>query len=92
MKKFIIERNFPGAANLSAEELQSISRTSCEVVSNLGKPYTWIQSFVTGDKIYCVHIAESADVIREHSKIAKFPINTISEVKTIIDPTTSTPL
>lgn len=92
MKKFIIERNFPGAANLTTEELQVISKTSCDVVGKLGKPYTWVQSFVTGDKIYCVHIAENADVIREHSKIAKFPINIISEVKTIIDPTTSNPL
>ena len=92
MKKFVIERNFPGASNLTAEELQSISQTSCEVVSRLGKPYTWVQSFVTSDKIYCVHIAESEEVIREHSRMAKFPINTISEVKTIIDPTTSNPL
>lgn len=92
MKKFIIERNLPGASNLSAAELQAISQTSCEVVSQLGKPYTWVQSFVAGDKIYCIHIAESEDVIREHSKVAKFPINTITEVKTIIDPTTSNPL
>lgn len=92
MKKFVIERNFPGAAELTAEELQSISKTSCDVAEKLGKPYTWVQSFVAGDKIYCVHIAESEEVIREHSKIAKFPINTISEVKTIIDPTTSSPL
>jgi len=92
MKKFVIERNFPGASNLTAEELQAISKTSCDVVENLGKPYTWVQSFVAGDKIYCVHIAESEEVIREHSKIAKFPINTISEVKTIIDPTTSSAL
>ena len=92
MKKFVIERNFPGAANLSAEELQAISQTSCEIVNKLGKSYTWIQSYITGDKIYCVHIAESEDVIREHSRLAKFPINTISEVKTIIDPTTSNPL
>lgn len=92
MKKFVIERNFPGAAELTAEELQAISKKSCDVAENLGKPYTWVQSFVAGDKIYCVHIAESEEVIREHSKIAKFPINTVSEVKTIIDPTTSSPL
>lgn len=92
MKKFVIERNFPGASNLSAAELQAISETSCDVANNLGKPYTWLQSFVTGDKIYCVHIAESEEVIREHSRMAKFPINTVSEVKTVIDPTTSNPL
>ena len=92
MKKFVIERNFPGAANLSAAELQLIAQTSCEGVSKLGKPYTWVESFITGDKIYCIHIAESDEVIREHSRISKFPINIISEVKTIIDPTTSNPL
>ncbi len=59
MKKFVVERNLPGAGNLSPEELQAISQNSCEVISHLGKPYHWIQSFITGDKIYCIHIAES---------------------------------
>ena len=89
MKKFIIERNLPGAGNLSAEELQSISQTSCDVVNQLGKPYHWIQSFVTDDKIYCVHIAESEEVVREHAKMGNFPINSIAEVKAVIDPLTS---
>ena len=89
MKKFVIERNFPGAANMTAEELQSLSRTSNDVIEKLDKPYTWVQSYITGDKIFCVHIAESEDVIREHAKIGKFPINTISEVKTIIDPSSA---
>jgi hypothetical protein len=89
MKKFIIERNIPGAGKLSPEELQTISKTSCEAVTQLGKPYHWIQSFITGDKIYCVHIAENEDVLREHARLGNFPINTIAEVKTIIDPTTS---
>jgi hypothetical protein len=88
MKKFVVERNLPGAGNLSPEELQSISQTSCEAIGQLGKPYHWIQSFITGDKIYCVHIAESEEVIREHARLGKFPINTISEVKAIIDPVT----
>lgn len=88
MKKFIIERNFPGATNMSAQELQDLSKASNDVIGKIGKPYTWIQSYIAGDKIYCVHIAESMDVIREHAKLGKFPINTISEVKTIIDPAT----
>jgi hypothetical protein len=92
MKKFVIERNLPGAGNLTPEELQGVSQVFCEVARNLGKPYTWINSFITDDKIYCIHIAESEEVIREHSKIARFPINTISEVKTIIDPITSNPI
>ena len=88
MKKFVIERTLPGAGNLTAEELQAISQTSCEVVSSLGKPYHWIQSFVTDDKIYCIHIAESEDVVREHARLGKFPINTVAEVKAVIDPLT----
>lgn len=87
MKKFVIERNFPGASSLSPEELTAISNLSNDVIEQLDKPYTWVQSYITDDKIYCVHIAESEDVIREHSKLSKFPINIISEVKTIIDPT-----
>jgi hypothetical protein len=89
MKKFVIERNLPGAGNLSPQELQTIAQTSCEAVSELGKPYHWIQSFVTDDKIYCVHIAESEEVIREHAKLGQFPINSVNEVKAIIDPVTS---
>jgi hypothetical protein len=89
MKKFVVERNFPAAGNLSPQELQDISQTSCKAISQLGKPYHWVQSFVTGDKIYCIHIAESEEAIREHARLGKFPINTISEVKTIIDPVTA---
>jgi Nickel responsive protein SCO4226-like len=89
MKKFVVERNFPGAVNLSPEELQDISQTSCEAIVKLGKPYHWVHSYITGDKIYCIHIAESEEVIRQHASLGKFPINTVSEVKTIIDPSTS---
>ena len=89
MKKFLIDRNLPGAGNLSPQELQDIARASCEVVCSLGKPYHWIQSFVTEDKIYCIHIAESEELVREHARLGKFPVNTISEVKSVIDPLTS---
>lgn len=89
MKKFLIERNLPGAGNLSAQELQDIARTSCEVVCQLGKPYHWVQSFVTEDKIYCIHIAESEELVREHARLGNFPVNMITEVKTVIDPLTS---
>jgi hypothetical protein len=91
MKKFVVERHLPGAGNLSAQELQSISQTSCEVITRLGKPYHWIQSYVTEDKIYCIHIAENEEVVREHARLGRFPVNTISEVKIIIDPLTSNP-
>ncbi|MFT3934410.1 MAG: DUF4242 domain-containing protein [Chitinophagaceae bacterium] len=89
MKKFVIERSLPGAGNLSEEELQSIAATSCSVVNQLSKPYHWIQSFVTDDKIFCIHIAESEEAVREHSRLGGFPINTISEVRTVIDPQTA---
>jgi hypothetical protein len=92
MKKFVIERNLPGAGNLTEEELRAMSQTSIEAMKQLGKPYFWIQSFVTEDKIYCIHIAESEAVVREHSKLSQFPINTISEVKKVIDPLDSDPL
>jgi len=89
MKKFVVERNLPGAGNLSAEELQAISQTSCEVIDKLGKPYHWIQSFIAEDKIYCIHIAENEEVVREHARLGNFPVNRVTEVKTIIDPLTS---
>jgi len=89
MKKFVVERNLPGAGNLSPEELQAIAQTSCDAISKLGQPYYWLESFITEDKIYCIHIAESEEVIREHARLGKFPVNTVSEVKKIIDPATS---
>ncbi len=85
MKKFVIERNLPGAGNLTVEELQAISQTSCNAVEQLGKPYHWVQSFVTDDKIYCIHVAENEEVLRQHASKGGFPINTISEVKAVID-------
>lgn len=88
MKKFVVERHLPGAGNLSPEELQAISQAFCEVIMQLGKRHYWVQSFITTDKIYCLHIAESEEVIREHARHGKFPVNTIAEVKVIIDPLT----
>jgi len=92
MKKFVVERNLPGAGNLSPEELQTISQTSCEVLNKMGKPYHWIQSFIAEDKIYCIHIAENEEAIREHARLGNFPVNRITEVKTIIDPLTGNSL
>jgi hypothetical protein len=72
--------------------LQAISQTSCAVVNGLGKPYYWIQSFVTDDKIYCIHIAENEEAVREHARLGNFPINTVTEVKAVIDPLTGNSL
>jgi len=88
MKKFVIERNLPGAGNLTPEEILHLSQTACEVAIKLGVHYYWIESFITEDKIYCIHIAESEAMIREHARLAKLPINTVAEVKAIIDPLT----
>ena len=89
MKKFIIERELPGAGNMTAEELQAISKTSVSVISVLDKPYKWVESYITRDKIYCIHEAESEDVIREHANCADFPANEIEEIKAIISPATA---
>jgi hypothetical protein len=88
MPKFVIERNLPGAGSLSSEQLQAISAKSNGVLNELGPEVKWIQSYVTGDKMYCVYIAPSADLIREHASRGGFPADSINEVKTIIDPTT----
>ena len=88
MKKFIIERSVPGAGNMTSEELQAISKTSNAVISVLGKPYVWIESFVTADKIYCVHEADNEDVIREPGKCGDFPADKIEEIKAVIGPAT----
>ena len=89
MPKYVIEREIPGAGNLSTEGLQAISQTSCNVLTELGPSIQWVQSYVTGDKIYCVYIAPNEELIREHATRGGFPANRISEVKTIIDPTTA---
>ena len=88
MKKYIIERTVPGAGKMTTEELQAISKTSVAVITVLGKPYTWIQSFVTEDKLYRIHEAENEDDIREHARCGSFPVDGIEEIKAVIDPTT----
>jgi hypothetical protein len=89
MPTFIIERDVPGAGKLSKEDLCEMSAKSNDVVDGLGEPYTWITSYVAGDKIYCVHEAASADVIREHAKRAGFPANKVTEVNAQIGPETA---
>jgi hypothetical protein len=89
MPKYLIEREIPGAGALSAEQLQGISQKSCGVLRNLGPQIQWLESYVTGDKIYCVYIAPNEAMVREHAKQGGFPANRVSEVKTIIDPTTA---
>jgi uncharacterized protein DUF4242 len=85
MKTFVIERQVPGASQLSDEELRGITTTSNGAVAELSKPYKWLHSYVAGDKIYCIHQAENEDVIREHASRGGFPANLVSEVVAVID-------
>ena len=89
MPKFLIEREIPGAGDLSAQDLQGISQKSCSVLKNMGPQIHWVESYVTGDKVYCVYIAPNAEMIREHAEQGGFPANRISEIKSVIDPTTA---
>jgi Nickel responsive protein SCO4226-like len=89
MPKYVIEREIPGAGNLSKEQLQSVSQTSCNVLRQMGPQIQWVQSYVTGDKVYCIYIAPNEEMIREHASQGGFPANSISEIKNVIDPTTA---
>jgi hypothetical protein len=89
MPKFLIEREIPGAGKLTPEQLKGISQTSCGVLSNMAPKIQWQQSYVTGDKIYCVYIAPNEDMVREHARQGGFPANSVSEITSIIDPTTA---
>lgn len=89
MPKFIIERNIPGADTLSADELRQIATKSNAVVAGLGEPYTWVTSYVAGDRIYCVHEAASADAIFRHAREGGFPADRVTEIAAVIDPTTA---
>jgi len=90
MKTFVIEREIPDAGKLTAEQLKGISQKSCSVLKELGPQIEWVQSYVTGNKIYCIYKAENEEIIREHAKKGGFPANSISEVKNVISPATAT--
>jgi Protein of unknown function (DUF4242) len=89
MPKYVIERELPGAGKLSVEDLRAIAQKSCAVLQKLGTDIQWVQSYTTDDKIYCIYIARDEQLVREHAKLGGFPANRISEIRTIIDPTTA---
>ena len=89
MPKYVIEREIPNAGKLTPQELQGISQKSCGVLQKLGPQVQWLESFVTDNKIYCIYIAPNEELVKEHAKQGGFPANSISEISTIIDPTTS---
>ncbi|MCA1614441.1 MAG: DUF4242 domain-containing protein [Acidobacteria bacterium] len=89
MPKFLIEREIAGAGDLSAEQLRAVSQKSCGVLRGMGPQVQWVQSYVTGDKIYCVYIAPDEESVREHARQGEFPANRVSQIKSVIDPTTA---
>jgi hypothetical protein len=89
MPKYLIEREIPGAGNMSAGDLQGASQTSCGVLKEMGPQIQWVQSYVAGDKIYCVYIAPDEDTIQQHADKSGFPANKVTEINAVIDPTTA---
>ena len=89
MPKFVIERNIPEAGKLSPQQLQAISQKSCGVLIEMGPQIQWVQSYVTDDRIYCVYIAPDEDAVRKHAQQGGFPANRISQIRSVIDPTTA---
>ena len=89
MPKYIIEREIPGAGRIPPQDLQAISRKSCGVLKGIGPQIQWVQSYVTDDKIYCVYIAPTREMVLEHARQGGFPANSVAEVRTMIDPTTA---
>ena len=89
MPQYVIERQMPGAGSLSAEDLRLASQTSCSVLRDLGPQIQWVQSYVTDNKLYCIYRAPNEELVREHAQRGGFPCNKVSEVRTMIDPTTA---
>jgi hypothetical protein len=89
MPKFVIERDIPQAGSLSSEQLQAISQKSCGILREMGPDIQWVESYVTDDKIYCVYVAPDEDAVRKHAQQGGFPANRISQIRSVIDPTTA---
>ena len=89
MKTYLIERDIPGAGKLTPDELKAISQKSCSVLKEMGPDIQWVQSYVTGDKIYCVYKAKNEELIKEHAQKGGFPANYIMEIGSVISPATA---
>jgi hypothetical protein len=87
MRKFLIERHIPGAANMSMSDIRVVAKKSVGVLASLGVEIQWVESYISGDKIYCIYLASDEELIREHSRLTGIPANSITEVAAIIDPT-----
>lgn len=91
MPKYVIEREIPGAGKLLPQELQAVAQKSCAVLSRMGPAIQWVQSYVTDDKVYCVYIAANEAILREHAEQGGFPANRISQIRSVIDPSSAEP-
>jgi hypothetical protein len=89
MKTYVIEREIPGAGQLTQEQLKDISLKSCNVIKEIGPSIKWIRSYVTNDKIYCVYQSENEELIRKHAKLGGFPCNSVQEIANVISPATA---
>jgi hypothetical protein len=89
MPKYVIERDIPGAGNLSSKDLKQSAQTSCDVLKQMGPEIQWLHSYVTDNKIYCIYIAPNEEMIREHAEKGGFPVTKISKIHSVIDPTTA---
>lgn len=89
MRTYLIERDIPGAGNLTAADLKGISRKSCSVLKEMGSGIEWVQSYVTGNKVYCVYKAENEALLKEHASKGGFPITSIMEIGSTISPATA---
>ena len=89
MPKYLIERNVPGAGDLPISQLREVSQKSCSILQEMGPQIQWVHSYVTGDKLYCIYIAPDEETVREHARQGEFPADRVSEVMTMIDPTTA---
>ena len=89
MQQYVIEREMPGVGQLGPDDLKSASQTSCSVLGELGPQIQWVHSYVTDNKLYCIYRAPNEDMVREHARLGGFPANKISQVRSMIDPTTA---
>jgi hypothetical protein len=89
MPQYLIERNIPGAGKLSPADLKAISQKSCAVLNTLGPQIQWVHSYVTGDQVHCIYRAPNEEMVREHARQGGFPADKVSEITSIIDPTTA---
>jgi hypothetical protein len=89
MPKFLIEREVPGAGQLTPLELQSLARRSVGVLRQLGPEIQWVESYITGNNLYCVYVAPDEEMVREHGRLGGFPVNRVTQINQMIDPTTA---